>query len=132
MSAPLRLPSNRSFGTVFTVFFAFIGAWSWWRGGDAYLWLSGLSVATLLVTLVAPGLLAPFNKLWMTLGEYLHRIVSPVVLGAMYFGILAPIAVAMRLAGRDALKLRFDADAQSYWVNRDPPGPNPESLRNQF
>lgn len=132
MTEPAPLPSNRSFGTVFVVFFTLLGAWSWWRGGDRHLWWFALSALVLLFTLLAPGLLTPFNRAWMKLGDLLNRIVSPLVLGVMFYGLITPIALAMRLAGRDSLYRQFDAQTESYWVKRDPPGPDPESLKQQF
>ena len=92
----------------------------------------GASALTLLVTLVAPGLLTPFNRAWMRLAELMHRIVSPLVLGLMFFGLLAPVGWVMRMAGRDVLRRRFDSAARTYWVDRDPPGPDPAGLPHQF
>ena len=86
----------------------------------------------LLVTLTAPDWLAPFNRAWMKLAELLNRVVSPLVLGLLFFGLFTPIAWGMRLAGRDAMKRRFEPEASSYWQDRDPPGPDPDGLHNQF
>ena len=126
------LPSNRSFGTLFVVVFGLLGAYSWWRGGAAYPWAFGLSALTLAVTLAKPDWLAPANRAWMKLAELLNRVVSPVVLGVIFYGMFTPIAWVMRWAGRDAMKRRFEPDARSYWVERDPPGPDPAGLPNQF
>lgn len=128
----IQLPSNRSFGTLFVAVFALLGAFSWWRGGALWPWLAGLSVLTLTVTLTTPSVLAPLNRAWMRLAELLNRIVSPIVLGVIFFGIFAPVGFFMRLAGRDALKRRFEAQARSYWIDRQPPGPDPAGLPNQF
>ncbi len=87
---------------------------------------------TLLVALLVPAWLAPFNRGWMKLADWLHRIVSPVLLGFIFFGLFTPIAWGMRLAGRDLMQRRADPQATSYWLNRDPPGPDPDGLRNQF
>lgn len=126
------LPSDRSFGTLFVAVFGLLGTYSWWRGGPAYPWAFGLSALTLIVTLARPQLLAPANRAWMKLAEVLHHVVSPVVLGIVFFGILTPTAWVMRLAGRDALKRRFEPAARTYWVEREPPGPDPAGLPNQF
>jgi Saxitoxin biosynthesis operon protein SxtJ len=90
--------------------------------------------AAFLVTfgLVAPRLLAPLNHAWMWLGLMLHRVVAPVLMGIVFFGVILPIGVVMRLRGKDLLRLRFDHNATSYWIIRDPPGPAPEGLKNQF
>jgi hypothetical protein len=68
----------------------------------------------------------------MKLAEVLNRIVSPVVLGIMFYGMFAPMGWVMRLAGRDVLKRCFDRSARTYWVEREPPGPDPAGLPNQF
>ena len=131
MTSHSPLPSNRSFGTLFVVVFAIIGGWLWWRGGAAQWWFTA-SGLTLVVTLVAPNALTPFNRAWMKLAEVLNRIVSPLVLGVMFYGMFAPMGWVMRLAGRDALRRRFEPEARSYWIERDPPGPDPTGLPNQF
>ena len=126
------LPSNRSFGALFVVVFALVGAWGWWRGNALYPWAFALSALTLLLTLLTPDWLAPANRAWMKLGELLNRIVSPIALGLIFFGVLTPMALAMRLFGRDAMKRRFEPSARTYWIERDPPGPDPSGLPNQF
>lgn len=129
---PQQLPPNRSFGTLFIIVFSLIGGYVWWKGGSAHVWWFGASALTLTVTLIKPDWLTPLNRAWMKLAEVLNRIVSPVVLGVMFFGLFAPMGWAMRLSGRDALKRRFDPAARSYWVKRSPPGPDPAGLSNQF
>ena len=128
----IPLPSNRSFGTVFTIFFALIAAYAFWKGHSWVRWPAGMSAIVLAVTIFCPNLLAPFNRLWMQLGGLLHRIVSPIVLGLIFFGIFAPVGWGMRRAGRDALKRRFEPHRKTYWEDRQPPGPPAEDLRNQF
>ncbi len=132
MHDTMPLPSNRSFGTVFVVFFALLGVYSWWRAGTLFPWYFGASAVVLLFTLAIPKALTPFNRAWMKLAEILNRIVSPIILGAIFFGVFTPIAMAMRVAGRDIMKRKFEAGVQSYWTRRDPPGPAPASLPNQF
>ena len=127
-----KLPPDRHFGLLFTILFAVLAAISYFRGGHAYPWLLSLAAIVAAITLTRPQLLRPFNALWMRLAALLHRIVSPVVLAAIFFLILAPIGIVQRLTGRDALRRMFDPTATTYWIRRDPPGPPPESLRNQF
>jgi hypothetical protein len=118
------LPSDRSFGWTFTGVFAL--------GAFFYPWVLALAALTALVTVVRSHWLAPFKHAWMKFGELLHRVVSPVILGVIFFGLFTPFAVAMRLAGRDAMKRRFEAALASYWVRRDPPGPAEDSFRDMF
>jgi Saxitoxin biosynthesis operon protein SxtJ len=129
---PAPLPSNRSFGTLFVAVAALLGAFGWWRGSVLYPWAFALSALILVVTLAVPDWLAPANRAWMKLAAILNRIVSPIVLGVLFFIVLTPTAFVIRLLGRDAMKRRFDLSARTYWVERDPPGPDPSGLPNQF
>lgn len=126
------LPTNRSFGILFTVVFALAGGYLWWTHLVGHGWFLGAAALTLLVALTVPDWLAPFNRAWMKLAELLNRIVSPLVLGLIFFGIFTPIAWGMRLAGRDVMKRRLEPASPTYWQDRDPPGPDPDGLPNQF
>jgi hypothetical protein len=95
-------------------------------------WSVTVSAIFLAIALLRPVLLAPLNRLWTRFALLLHRIVSPVVLGIMFFAVITPMGWLQRAVGRDPLRLRFDREARSYWVNREPPGPPPETLDNQF
>jgi Saxitoxin biosynthesis operon protein SxtJ len=134
MSSPeIAMPSDRSFGFTFFVVFAIIAAWQTWAGRAfiAYTF-GGLALAVLIVTLARPVLLHRLNRAWMRFGALLHSVVNPIVLGGIYFLVFTPFALVMRLAGRDALRRKLDAQAKSYWIDRTPPGPPPDSLPNQF
>ena len=129
----LALPSERAFGWLFTVVFAAIAAWQSYAGREpfaAVFAVAALAVGT--ITLAAPRRLAPVKRLWLRLGRLLHAVVSPLVLFAMYAVLIIPLALVMRLIRRDSLKLRFDANAATYWIDRVPPGPPPESFTRQF
>ena len=77
-------------------------------------------------------MLAPLNRLWMKFGGLLHRFVSPIVLGLLFFVVITPMGLAMRMLGKDPLKLRADTQSKSYWIDRTPPGPRPDSFIDQF
>jgi hypothetical protein len=126
------LPSNRSFGRLFTIVCALLAGWAWWHASSAYIWLAAASVLFALVTWARPEWLAPINRAWMGLAYLLNKIVSPIVLGVLYYGLVTPMGVAMRLSGKDPMRRRFDSAARSYWIERQPPGPPPDSLREQF
>lgn len=130
---PANLPSNRTFGLLFIGVFAVLGLYGIWKDWSAELIKAFfmISVALVGVTLFAPKLLTPFNKAWYQLGLLLGKVVSPIVLGILFFIVITPVAIAMRLAGRDALKLRKQ-NVDSHWIDRRPPGPEPESFREQF
>lgn len=124
--------SDRSFGTVFAVVFAVIGLLPLWGGGAIRPWALAVAVAFLAVTLVRPGLLRPLNRLWFRFGLLLSMIVSPVVMGLIFVTTVIPTGLLLRLAGKDPLRLRRDPEAESYWIERRPPGPEPDTLRKQF
>lgn len=95
-------------------------------------WLYGVGAVFLAFALTRPALLAPLNRLWMKFGLLLHRVVSPIMLGAMYYGVMVPAGLIMRLVGRDPMRLKRDPQATTYWVERQPPGPEPQSMRQQY
>lgn len=115
----VELPSNRKFGVFFTAIFLAASIYLRLKGIEgAFLGLAGLSAAFLIVTLIKPDLLRPLNALWMRLGLLLGMIVSPVVLGVIFFGMFTPLALFLKLIGRDELRLR-PGRGPSYWVVRD-------------
>jgi hypothetical protein len=124
--------SNRNFGFVFTVAFLVIGLAPLFSEAPVRFWSLGMALAIFLIALASPAMLAPFNKLWGRLGLFLGRIVNPIVLGIMFFGIISPTGLIMRLFGKDPLLLRLEPSKKSYWISRVPPGPSPESMKNQF
>ncbi len=85
-----------------------------------------------MLAFAAPQVLAPLNRLWFKLGLLLHKIVNPIVLGIMFYVVVTPTGLIMRLLGKDLLRLKRDPAAASYWIERTPPGPKPESLGDQF
>lgn len=128
----MRGGSDRAFGLVFAGVFAVIGLFPLLGGRPPRLWallIAGLFVA---VALIRPRWLGPANRLWLAFGLLLHRITSPVVLGLLFFVVFTPMGLLMRLMRKDPLRLRWDASASSYWLHRNPPGPEPDTMRNQF
>jgi predicted membrane metal-binding protein len=126
-------PSLRSFGLTFAFVFAVLGFWPLLRHGLPLRWWAvAIAIAFLIVTFLAPKVLSPLNRVWFALGMLLHKIVNPVVLGFLFVVLLTPIALLMRLSGKRFLPVTFEGEAASYWITRDPPGPEPQSIRNQF
>ncbi len=125
--------SNRSFGLVIGGALAIFGFWAFvFHGGDIRWWLVVPAGAFVLAALAAPQILTPLNRLWTKLGLLMHRVVNPVVMAAMYYGVVTPTGLVMRALGKDLLKLRRDPAATTYWVTRDNPGSRGESMRQQF
>ena len=75
---------------------------------------------------------APLNRLWLKFGLLLYKVMNPLILGLLFFVTIMPIGLVMRAFGKDFLRLRLDRNAKSYWIDRTPPGPPPQSMRNQF
>ena len=126
--------SDRSFGCVFTVVFLLIGAWpligNWTAFDRIRLWSIAVAAAIFLISLLIPRILAPANKLWIGFGLLLHQIVSPIVLDAMFFLALAPVALIMRWRGKDLLSLEAKPDEKTYWI--ECADEIPTSMTNQF
>ena len=124
--------SDRSFGVVFAVVFTIIGLWPLLDGPNVRWWSLAIAAGFAVVSAVRPGLLAPLNRLWLKFGLLLNRIVSPLVMGFLFYVVVTPIALMMRASGKDPLRLKYDAAARSYWIPREPPGPSPETIKNQY
>lgn len=131
-SEDVKLGSDRTFGFVFSAVFAIVALWPLIGGGGPRIWALVVAASFLALSLIRPRLLHPLNLVWFRFGMLLHRVVSPLVLGLMFFVSVTPIALIMRLLGKDPLRLKFDPDTESYWLDRVPAGPAPDSLKNQF
>ena len=129
----VKAGTDRNFGFVFAVVFAVTGIYLYFDNSGVYpIWTGVVSFLFLIIAISRPHLLAPLNKAWTKLGIVLQKIVSPIVLGAMYFLILTPFGLGLRLLGKDLLSLKLDKTAISYWVDRSLPGPSSTSMKNQF
>jgi len=124
--------SDRSFGIVFTIVFLAIGLWPLLSGGSPRIW--GLVVAGffLVLAVVSPSVLAPLNRQWTRFGLLLHKITNPLIMGLVFFVTVTPTALIMKMLGKDPLNRKIDRGAKSYWIDRSPPGPSPETMKNQF
>jgi Saxitoxin biosynthesis operon protein SxtJ len=124
--------SDRSFGLVFAGFFTLLSGYNWWHGGRLYwLWLA-VAIVFLALALTVPHVLAPLNRAWAKLGHLLGMVVTPIVMGLVFFIVMTPIAVLMRAVGKDPLRLRDETGTGSYWIVRQPPGPPGDTMRDQF
>jgi hypothetical protein len=125
-------PSNRSFGIVMAAAFAVMSLLNWWHHGYSWRWTSSIAIVFLAAALFCPALLRPLNRLWLTFGLLLHKVVNPVVMAFVFFGTVLPTGLIMRLLGKDPLRLKWESDAHTYWIERRPPGPAPASMKDQF
>lgn len=125
------LPSNKRFGLFFSVIFLLGSIYFHVSQHIAYTAMLGtLSLLFFLLSLFRPDALLPLNKLWMQFGLMLGNIVSPIVLGILFFGLITPIAIFLRIFGRDELKLRAHT-GMSRWIEPDADA-EPQSFKNQF
>jgi hypothetical protein len=127
-----RLSSDRIFGLVLGVVFVIIGALPVLHGNLPRIWAIIIGVAFLMLAVAVPRVLHRANVYWGELGLLLNRVVSPVVMGFLFFAVVTPTALIFRSFRNDPLRLKFDPTAATYWIDRVPPGPSPESIKNQF
>jgi hypothetical protein len=115
-----KASSARTFGLVMGAAFLVFAFRSLARHGSAWPWLLGAGVAFALAALARPAMLAPLNRAWMALGTALNRVVSPVVLAILFFGVVWPLGLLMRLTGNPPIRLKRAAAGDSYWTAREP------------
>jgi hypothetical protein len=125
MTTAALMPSDRKFGWTFTAIFLLVGAFS-------HPWAFAAAGILAAITLTRAHWLAPAKRAWMKFGELLHHVVSPVVMGVIFFGVFTPTALIMRAIGRDAMARTFEPAAPTYWKRRDPAGPDDDSFKNLF
>jgi len=128
----VKAGSDRSFGLVFAGVFVVIALFPLLGGRPVRLWSLMIAGVFVGVAVLRPGLLAPANRLWLAFGLLLHRVTSPLVLGLLFFLVFTPMGLLMRVRRKDPLRLRWDGSVPSYWIPRHPPGPEPDTMRNQF
>ena len=121
--------SNRSFGLLFFVVFLIIGLWPIKNGENLNIYFLTASVIFLLLGLINSKLLSPLNKLWIKFGEILGIIIAPLVMALVYFVILTPVSLIVRIFGKDLLGLKFLKEKETYWIKRKK---NLGSMKKQF
>jgi Saxitoxin biosynthesis operon protein SxtJ len=128
----MMLKSNRSFGLIIGFASALIAAIHFWSRREDYLvWLIP-ALIFIAVSLLMPRTLAPLKRLWLKLGELLSAIVSPIVLALLYVASIVATGILIRLLGKDLLSLKRKSGDATYWIERNPPGPDRDSLVDQF
>ena len=127
-----RAASNRSFGLTFAVVFLIIALWPLLEGEVLHWWAGVLSAAFLAIAGLRPSLLAPLNRGWMAFGRALNSLMTPLIMGFLFFLVVTPVAFLMRSFSKVPIPLGFDQHAKSYWLERQPPGPDGSSMKNQF
>lgn len=132
MATPDDMPSDRKFGLTIAAVLIVLGALPLISGRQPHIWLLAVAAVFGVLALAAPRLLSVANRLWYRFGLLLHAIINPVILGVLFFAAVTPVGLAMRAAGKRLLQRRFEPDSKSYWIHRNPPGPDAKSIHNQF
>jgi predicted membrane metal-binding protein len=125
-------PSDRGFGLVFAAAFLLIGLWPLKKGAPVRMTALAAGASFLILSLAWPRILHPLNRVWTLFGLLLSRIMTPIVTTVIFGLLFVPAGIAMRLAGKDLLRLRRDPALSSYWMERAPPGPPAGTMANQF
>ena len=118
-SSKIKISSNRSFGLVFFAVFLIVALWPLKSGEEFRLWSLVLSIIFFILGVLNSKLLTPLNKLWFKFGIFLGSIVSPIIMGIVYFLVVTPIGLFMRLLGKDLLKTNKVKSTSTYWIKRD-------------
>ncbi len=129
MSKNLDLPSNKNFGIVFFIVFLIISLWPLIDESEIRYWSLFISIIFLVLGLANSSLLNPFNKIWYKFGRILGIIISPIIMAIIFFFVVTPIGLFMRIFKKDILNLKYNKKSSSYWIKRD--GPK-SKMKNQF
>ena len=124
----IKVGSNRSFGIVFFIVFLLIATYPLLKGNDLRFWSLLISFGFLILGLINSKILSPLNKLWFKFGLILGKIISPLIMGIIFFVVVTPIGVAMRLLKKDLLNLKYN-QKETYWIEKT--GPK-SKMKNQF
>ena len=129
-----KMPSERSFGLVGSGFFLMLSIAPLLKHVHKPIrfWAIGVSVIFLGMAFFWQKPLKPFNRLWYKLGLVMFKVINPFIMAILFFCTVTPIGILMRLFGKDPMRLRGDMSSGSYWILRNPPGPPPDTMKNQF
>ena len=124
----IKISSNRSFGIVFFIVFLLIALYPLIYSGEIRVWSAIISLILLALGALNSKILTPLNKLWFKFGIFLSKIISPLIMGIIFFLVVTPIGLIMRIFGKDVLNLKYNKN-QSYWIEKK--GPK-SKMKNQF
>ena len=124
----IKISSNRSFGIVFFIVFLIIAIYPLINNADLRIWSLIISIIFLILGLINSKLLTPLNKLWFKFGIFLGKLISPIIMGIIFFFVVTPIGLLLRIFGKDVLNLKKNS-LTSYWIDRKEEKKN---MKNQF
>ena len=124
----IKIGSNKSFGIVFAVVFGLIAFWPLIKGNDIRIWALVISIIFFVLGLINSKILTPLNRLWFKVGIFLGNFIAPIVMGIIFFLVVTPTGIIMKLLGKDLIKLKKNNE-KSYWIEKK----NIKSrMKNQF
>ena len=124
----VKMGTNKSFGIVFFIVFLLIAIWPLLSSNEIRIWSLVISFIFLILGIFNSKILTPLNKLWMKFGLFLGGIISPIIMGIIYFAVVTPTGLIMRILGKDLLMLKKN-DKETYWIEKNDPK---SSMKNQF
>ena len=124
----IKISSNRSFGIVFFIVFLIIATYPLIDNGDLRIWSLITSIIFLILGLINSKILRPLNKLWFKFGILLGRLISPIIMGVIFFFVVTPIGVMLKIFGKDILNLKYK-NVKSYWIKKSDLS---SKMKNQF
>tara|TARA_B100001248_G_scaffold196771_1_gene151360 strand:+ start:236 stop:625 length:390 start_codon:yes stop_codon:yes gene_type:complete len=124
----IKIGSNKSFGIVFFIVFLLVALYPLINNGDLRIWSFIIAIIFLILGLINSKVLTPLNKLWFKFGLLLGRVISPLIMGIIFFLVVTPTALIMRIIGKDLLSLKFN-NKKSYWIEKT--GPK-SKMKDQF
>ena len=125
----IKISSNRNFGLVFFIVFLIVGLWPLTYENPIRIWSVIISLIFLILGLMKSKLLTPLNILWFKFGMILGAIVAPIIMGVVFFLVVTPIGLVMRIMGKDILNKKYDKNKKTYWISRYK---NMGSMKKQF
>ena len=129
LKSKIKMSSNRNFGLVFFFIFLVVSIWPLTHNESPRIWSAIISLAFLILVLTRSILLTPLNRLWTKFGIILGAIIAPIVMGVVFFLVVTPIGLVMKIIGKDLLSIKYDKKKETYWVKRDKPT---STMKQQF
>ena len=124
----IRIGSNRSFGIVFFIFFLIISTYPLIKGGEIRIWSLIIALIFLILGIINSELLTPLNKIWFKFGIFLGNFVSPIIMGIIFFIVVTPVSLILKLLGKDVLNIKKN-NKRTYWIDKSDPK---SKMKNQF
>ena len=125
----IKISSNRNFGLVFFFIFLVVSIWPLTHNESPRIWSAIISLAFLILVLTRSKLLTPLNRLWAKFGIILGSIIAPIVMGVVFFLVVTPIGLVMKIIGKDLLSIKYDKKKETYWIKRGKPT---STMKQQF